>query len=116
MDMCRASAQRGRSGVAAEHCQQRTTLNGRDLSGTGKTPAIQARPLRQSEFPGIAQSVAVAPNPALDVLMVHGMCAHVQDWAEGSINELNSAEGIRRHFQARDQPEPSGQRGRSPDL
>jgi hypothetical protein len=56
-------------------------------------PCADTRPSEQTDFPGIAQLTASAPNRTLDVLMVHGMCTHLPDWAEGALNRLQSALG-----------------------
>jgi hypothetical protein len=53
-------------------------------------PVFESRPPGQTKFSGISQLVLAAPTRVLDVLLVHGMCTHGKDWAEGAINELNA--------------------------
>jgi len=54
------------------------------------TPSFASRPQGQTDFPGIAQLVAEAPAQTLDVLLVHGMCTHDEDWAQTTIARLNT--------------------------
>lgn len=58
-----------------------------------KEPRVESRPPGQTEFPGIAQLAAQTPGRSIDVLMVHGMCTHGQQWAKTSINRLSSMLG-----------------------
>ncbi len=51
-------------------------------------PRFESRPAGQTDFPGIAQLVADAPDGAVDVVLVHGMCTHYEKWATDSILQL----------------------------
>lgn len=58
-----------------------------------KTPVFESRPVGQTSFSGISQLLMDAHGHNVDLLIVHGMCTHGQDWAESTIKALNSALG-----------------------
>ena len=46
-----------------------------------------------SKFPGIVEFVEPSPGPSVDVVLVHGMCTHRDEWADATIGNLARAMG-----------------------
>jgi hypothetical protein len=44
-----------------------------------------------SPFPGIATVIKANGKSPVDVLLIHGMCTHTPDWADGAIKTLSNA-------------------------
>lgn len=62
------------------------------LSACSSTPFRPPVVVKDSKpFVGIAQLLANAPNKELDVILVHGMCTHGQQWALDTINSMSKA-------------------------
>lgn len=68
------------------------TLLGVLLLSACTTPYHPPVIVRDSKpFAGMAQLLAESPNKELDVILVHGMCTHNQQWAVDTINTLAKA-------------------------
>jgi hypothetical protein len=53
-----------------------------------------------SPFPGIASVIGANDKQPVDVLLIHGMCTHTPEWADGAITALSRAVDSRYNPQA----------------